>query len=138
MRHQKNVMTETLMDAKDTDMNYASLNGTFIEDDDWRDAVPAFKRTFPEFCKHEDWVSKIDTSSDLVNADCCAQFVVDKHTIQRLPKEAWQTLQNEVLESNNRSDQCYVLERMWAPIFGQPALDPHAEKRYVSYKSTGV
>ena len=83
-------------------------------------------------------MSKIDTSSDLVKADCCAQFAVDKHTIQRLPKEAWQTLQNEVLQSDSRSDQCYVLERMWAPFFGQPADDPHALQRYVSYKSTCV
>ena len=131
--HQKKRMSETLIDADNTNVNFATLNGTFIQDDAWAKAVPVFKEKFPKFSQHEEWMSKIDTSSNFVKADCCAQFVVDKHTIHRLPKEAWQTLQNEVLQSDSRSDQCLVLERMWAPIFGQPADDSHAPQRYVSH-----
>ena len=81
-------------------------------------------KKFPEFSSHKEWTDKIDMSGSSVKSDCCAQFVVDRDRVKRLPKEAWETLQREVLQADDRSSQCFHLERMWAPLFGEPAIIP--------------
>ena len=130
--HQKKPMEENLHKASTSNLPFGTLNGTVFRDHEWENAVPTFRENFPEFCSHKEWTDKIDMSSNLVHADCCAQFVVDRETIQRLPREAWSALQREVLsEESGRSDKCFNLERMWAPLFGRPGNDPDPMQTYI-------
>lgn len=103
--HQKHSMEDTLEHAKST-WSFGTLNGTVLKDDAWSTAIPHFVTTFPEFSSHTEWTEKIDMNGSLVSADCCAQFVVDKDRIKRFPKEAWETLQREVLAGDDRSSKC--------------------------------
>jgi hypothetical protein len=67
-----------------------------------------------------------------VIADCCAQFVVDRKLIRRLPREAWESLHRELMrdDGSDRSAKCYTLERMWSPLFGMPAKDTNPMASY--------
>lgn len=135
--HQQQSMSKTLKCAAASPRPFQTLNGTVINDRDWNNAIPSFKKQFPEFSENEDWMALIDVgNSDRVISDCCAQFLVDAPHIQRLPLEAWESLHREVIRDDNddngstRIDKCKTLERMWSPLFGMPAQDSNPMASY--------
>lgn len=76
MASKKN-MADALSDAEKYTLPFGTLNGTVINDDGWAHARDGFKRDFPEFWAHKEWTDTISMETNFVNADCCAQFVVD-------------------------------------------------------------
>ncbi len=132
--HQQHNMSDTLEKAKDSNLNFGTLNGTVIDDEAWQKAICTFKKEFPEFSSRKEWTDKIDMSGSSVKSDCCSQFVVDSDRVKRFPKEAWEALQREVLQADDRSSKCFHLERMWSPLFGEPAYNSDPMQTYIGPK----
>ena len=51
--------------------------------------------------------------------DCCAQFVVDREDILRLPKASYEAILRDLLAQKNDVEMCFGLETVWHAIFGQ-------------------
>lgn len=143
--HQKKTIKELLKCAKNRNESFLSLNDTdFSCDDGWKNSLNAFIKYFTKFSNNSNWMSLIDTSANRTVSDCCAQFIVSRNTIYRLPKEAYQALYDDLMSLPNiiilppdefpEVSMVYpamIIERMWSRIFGRPANDLDYKNLYV-------
>lgn len=109
--------------AKINDYGYISLNNHFIDDRNmdnpkmkhlhelWPHLFePFLKRPAPTYLLH----------------DCCAQFIVTRDRIRRLPKRAYEKWYNYIMHEDPNNDDGYIIsvvfEYIWHIIFGEPDI----------------
>jgi hypothetical protein len=115
--------------ANYTRYGYVSLNNYFIDDRNLQDnsTMQLLSDEWDEWFR--EWLQR-DPPEYLLH-DCCAQFIVSKERIRRLPKKAYSHWYKKMMTVPYDVEMGYVFEYIWHIIFGEPDVVD-----YESYRKT--
>lgn len=118
--HQKLDMLKAIDCAKRDIYDFISLNMNFIRDRDPQNEIMQY--VYREWDVHFKPYLHIDAPK-VVFHDCCAQFIVSRRAVRRIPKRAYQHwldwFHNEATDGITLG---YVFEYLWHVIFGESTL----------------
>jgi hypothetical protein len=132
--HQGLDMREAIRRAR-TDLDYVGLNGTFYDDRD------ALNPVYTEFKPIWDAYFKPYVHRELperILHDCCAQFVVSRRAISRIPWEAYRLWLDVLLDAEDDYTMGTCFEYVWHVIFGQSDVYEHVYDHDTYAFSAGV
>ncbi len=117
--------------AKILDYDFISLNGTFIDDRKKGELLgfDYLRSLWPEYFQS---FLKIELP-DYVFHDCCAQFIVHKSRILRLPLKVWETWFHLFYNPQiNHKILGYSFEYCWHILFGEsPVMEKFSKTKYL-------
>jgi hypothetical protein len=118
--HQNMDMLGAITHAR-KDLNYVGLNNMFYDNRDMDN--PVYSEFKPTWDEHFRPYVRRELPERIVN-DCCAQFIVSRTAIQRLPQEAyahWLDIVHAVEDDYTLGQQ---LEFVWHIVFGELDVYP--------------
>jgi hypothetical protein len=117
--HQNHNLLELIARAKIEQYDYISLNNNFIVGE--TEKSDFLLQWWPIYMEN---VLNIKLEPlEAIESDCCAQFIVSKETILRIPLEAYKRWYHWILNEPSQSGTLgYFFEYSWAMIFGQPKV----------------
>lgn len=125
--HQQYVdMLNTIRCAKYTEYDFISLNGNWIDDRTMKNGhIQYLQQLWPMY--FQPFLNR--PAPTYVLHDCCAQFIVSKKCIHRLPKEAYELWYKLIMDDSTSDGIAVTFEYIWHIIFGDNDVVSEKEHR---------